>query len=97
MTLNCLLLPFVPAEAVCAHLGAARRCVVGDGQSGATALPPPLRAKAFTYLGVVRECVAGRWAEQCHNVPSPLVGEGQGEGYNSAALVCIYDPISPAP
>jgi hypothetical protein len=24
-----------------------------------------------------------RWAEQCHIVPSPLVGEGQGEGYNA--------------
>jgi hypothetical protein len=23
-----------------------------------------------------------RWAELCHNVPSPLVGEGQGEGYD---------------
>src|SRR5262249_32790955 len=22
------------------------------------------------------------WAERCHSVPSPLVGEGQGEGYN---------------
>src|SRR5262249_34698997 len=24
-----------------------------------------------------------KWAEQCHIVPSPLAGEGQGEGYNT--------------
>src|SRR5689334_19351553 len=33
-------------------------------------------AKACTHLGAERGCVAGRWAERCHNVPSPLVGEG---------------------
>jgi len=27
-----------------------------------------------------------KWAERCHTVPSPLVGEGRGEGYN---LHCI--------
>jgi len=31
------------------------------------------------------------WAEQCHIVPSPLAGEGQGGGYNehSAYLNCL--------
>src|SRR5690349_7065681 len=43
-------------------------------------------AKACTHLGAERGCVAGRWAERCHNVPSPLVGEGQGEGCSSAAF-----------
>jgi hypothetical protein len=26
------------------------------------------------------------WAEQCPSVPSPLVGEGQGEGYNTHSI-----------
>src|SRR5215831_3268204 len=26
------------------------------------------------------------WAERCHSVPSPLVGEGQGEGYNKYSI-----------
>src|SRR5262249_41023581 len=26
------------------------------------------------------------WAERCHSVPSPLVGEGQGEGYNKHSI-----------
>src|SRR5215470_11133487 len=34
-----------------------------------------------------RECGLPSWAERCHIVPSPLVGEGQGEGYNNAATI----------
>src|SRR6476620_2998239 len=38
-----------------------------------------------------------RWAERCHNVPSPLAGEGQGGGYNSAASGFLSnDPANPA-
>src|SRR6266702_3164014 len=29
------------------------------------------------------------WAELCHSVPSPLVGEGQGEGYNTHCLCFV--------
>jgi hypothetical protein len=30
-----------------------------------------------------------KWAERCPNVPSPLVGEGQGEGYNTHCLFFV--------
>src|SRR5882762_4150168 len=33
--------------------------------------------------------LACQWAERCHSVPSPHVGEGQGEGYNKQR------PVSP--
>src|SRR5215467_2880964 len=28
-------------------------------------------------------------AEQCHSVPSPLAGEGQGEGYHTHCICCV--------
>jgi flagellar L-ring protein precursor FlgH len=31
------------------------------------------------------------WAEQCHSVPSPLVGEGQGEGYNRSCACQLVE------
>src|SRR5919198_3785710 len=36
------------------------------------------------------------WAEQCHSVPSPLVGEGQGEGYNTHGICFMLWPINAA-
>src|SRR5215470_11914159 len=44
----------------------------------------PASARSCTHLRTNTRMLPGGWAEQCHSVPSPLVGEGQGEGYNSA-------------
>jgi hypothetical protein len=35
------------------------------------------------------------WAEQCHIVPSPLAGEGQGEGYNTHCICFDSQQIQP--
>src|SRR5215467_16217100 len=32
------------------------------------------------------------WAERCHSVPSPLAGEGQGEGYNTHCI--CFAPVA---
>src|SRR5262245_6951112 len=37
-----------------------------------------------------------RWAEPCHNVPSPRVGEGQGGGYN-AHCICFVPEAQQKP
>ncbi len=48
-------------------------------------------------LGAARECIAGGGQSDATTLPSPLVGEGQGEGCNSAAVGFISnDPTSPA-
>src|SRR5438876_6508913 len=74
--------------------------VTGKSQIGVVPYSPYCRpregARACTHLGTERERNAGRCEEQCHSVPSPLAGEGQGGGYNrdEACFQCDVDKNS---
>src|SRR5262245_39065174 len=66
----------------------------GDGKSGLRATPWPRAANRGRYsfdsaqltkLHKLSRMNRSRWAEPCRTVPSPLVGEGQGEGWRRSA------------
>src|SRR5437867_2214314 len=49
---------------------------------------------SWNLPGRRRACTRKRacgWAEQCHSVPSPHVGEGQGGGYNTHRICFLSD------
>src|SRR6266545_587797 len=48
-------------------------------------------ARARTHRRADTRMLACQWAERCHSVPSPHVGEGQGGGYNKATAR-VSDP-----
>src|SRR5882724_12828286 len=46
------------------------------------AVRPRESARACTHRRAHTRMLACQWAERCHSVPSPHVGEGQGGGYS---------------
>jgi hypothetical protein len=66
-----------------------------SGNPGAEKLDQRSRFRASARIFELYANAACGWAERCHSVPSPHVGEGQ--GYNRHGIFCYRRPTNAAP